>query len=96
MGKRWKSNHWIWKKPITDKDVSDQVEKILNERFKELKEGQTNTEKPNETTTEVPNKETTGTTENRKTIIATTKVQLQLTIQKIIQRRIIVMLIPYK
>ncbi|MGE7939927.1 InlB B-repeat-containing protein [Bacillus paramycoides] len=32
------------KKPITDKDVSDQVEKILNERLKEL-EGQTNTEK---------------------------------------------------
>lgn len=54
------------KKPITDKDVSDQVEKILNERFKELKEGQTNTEKPNETTTEVPNKETTGTTEKPK------------------------------
>ncbi|HDW3055449.1 TPA: InlB B-repeat-containing protein [Bacillus cereus] len=50
------------KKPITDKDVSDQVEKILNERFKELKEGQTNTEKPNEST----NKETTGTTEKPK------------------------------
>ncbi|PFZ93677.1 InlB B-repeat-containing protein [Bacillus pseudomycoides] len=47
------------KKPISDKDVSDQVEKILNERFKELKDSQTTTEKPNETTTEVPNKETT-------------------------------------
>ncbi|PEF40625.1 InlB B-repeat-containing protein [Bacillus wiedmannii] len=44
------------KKPITDKDVSDQVEKILNERFKELKEGQTNTEKPTETTTETTEK----------------------------------------
>ncbi|MBG9584583.1 hypothetical protein ABE42_36580 [Bacillus thuringiensis] len=54
------------KKPITDKDVSDQVEKILNERFKELKEGQTNTEKPNESTTEVTNKATTETTEKPK------------------------------
>lgn len=54
------------KKPITDKDVSDQVEQILNERFKELKEGQTNTEKSNEATTEVPNKEATGTTEKPK------------------------------
>ncbi|MEC5307678.1 InlB B-repeat-containing protein [Bacillus thuringiensis] len=44
------------KKTITDKDVSDQVEKILNERFKELKEGQTNTEKPTETTTETTEK----------------------------------------
>ncbi|MES9666292.1 InlB B-repeat-containing protein [Bacillus nitratireducens] len=50
------------KKPITDKDVSDQVEKILNERFKELKEGQTNTEKPNETTAGA----TAGTTEKPK------------------------------
>ncbi|MET1176238.1 hypothetical protein ABWU89_31955, partial [Paenibacillus amylolyticus] len=47
------------KKPITDKDVSGQVEKILNERLKELKEVQTNTEKPNETTPEASNKEVT-------------------------------------
>ncbi|EOO22795.1 InlB B-repeat-containing protein [Bacillus cereus] len=50
------------KKPITDKDVSDQVEKILNERFKDLKENQTATEKPNETT----NKETNAATEKPK------------------------------
>lgn len=50
------------KKPITDKDVSDQVEKILNERFKELKDSQNITKKPNETT----NKETNESTDKPK------------------------------
>lgn len=53
------------KTPITDKDVSDQVEKILNERLKELEKGQVNTEKPNETTagtTEKPKDNNNGNT----------------------------------
>ncbi|MGR5881039.1 InlB B-repeat-containing protein [Bacillus cereus] len=52
------------KVPIIDKDVSDQVEKMLHERFKEVNEEKINRENPNETKTEVPNQVATGTTDN--------------------------------
>ncbi|WP_257141360.1 InlB B-repeat-containing protein [Bacillus toyonensis] len=54
------------KKPITDKDVSDQIEKILNGRFKELKENPIITEQSNETTNDVQNRGTNETTEKPK------------------------------